>query len=637
VVAVTMPADTAESLLHDAVEHLKARRLTDAELVCRRILQIAPRNADALHLLGRVTHEAGNPSVAGALIGKAIAARPTVAAYHNSLGMAYLAQGKQDAAIASLRRALEMDAGCVKADLNLGVALLNRGDLDAAVDQFQQILTHRPEDTAAHINLGVAFLLQGKDDVAEFSFRRALEIAPGDAALAHANLGGALLAQGMVEAAVSSYRRALDIDPSLATARSNLLFALHFLPDCDRLTQFSEAKLWGELHAAPLLPSDRPHANLVDPDRRLRVGYVSGDFHRHPVGYFLEAVLRAHDPAAVELFCYSNGNGVDDLTLRLRACVQHWRSVVHVNDAALTELIRRDGIDLLIDLSGHTAGNRLLAFARKPAPVLASWLGYFNTTGIAAMDYVIASGAVCPEGDDRWYVEQVVRLPDDFLCYTPNDAVPVADPPILRDGIPTFGYFGKVSKISPPVVALWARILQTVPKARLYLKDSALDKEGVRERYAQIFAGHGLLDRVELHGRSPYGEYLAAYGRVDVVLDPFPFNGGTTTVEALWMGVPVVSLQGEGFVSRMGLSHLSTAGLPEFVAADADAYVAKAVALVTDPAQLVQLRAGLRERVAQSPLCDGRRFTRALEACYRAMWRTWCDGQARGQRPEPIL
>jgi protein O-GlcNAc transferase len=301
--------------------------------------------------------------------------------------------------------------------------------------------------------------------------------------------------------------------------------------------------------------------------------------------------------------------------------------VIHLDDDATADLVRADGIDILIDMMGHTAGHRLLVFARKPAPVQATWLGYYNTTGIPAMDYIVADRWVCPDEDDARYVEQIARLPDSYLCYTPLVDMPEpGEPPLLRRGYPTFGCFNNLAKVSSEVVKLWAILLQRVPQARLLLKAPSLDDAQVRARLTDELATHGVgPERLDFLGSTSQPEHLAAYADVDIALDPFPHNGGTTTAEALWMGVPVVTFGGDRFVSRVGVSILNAAGLGDLVAASPSAYVDLAASLATDAARLVEVRAGLRTRLAQSALCDSARFTRSLEHAYREMWRRWCS------------
>jgi protein O-GlcNAc transferase len=472
--------------------------------------------------------------------------------------------------------------------------------------------------------LGLALLSQCKPTAAEASFRQALDIAPDDANT-HLNRGSALIALGRVIEAEASFRQALTLKLAFLAAHSNLLFLMHYLPTCGREVLFAAGTDWGDRYATPLVGTNLPHVNVRDPERRLRVGYVSADLHHHPVGHVLAAVLASHDKDQLETYCYNNNRYADHITARIFASADHWRNIKGIDDREVAAMIRADGIDVLVDLSGHTSGHRLLVFARKPAPIQATWLGYFDTTGLPAMDYIIADRFVCPEGDERFYTERILRLPDAFLCYVPPECVNMAPAPALSRGYVTFGCFNNIAKITPEVVALWGQICRAVPTARVCLKSAAFADAGVAERYRAMFATHGVsAERVLLSTRSSYSDYLVAHNDVDIALDPFPYNGGATTCAALWMGVPVVALTGDRFVSRMGMSLLSAANCREFIAESPERYVEKAVALASDPDHLASVRAELRQRVIGSPLCDETRFTRGLEAAYRRMWRDWC-------------
>jgi predicted O-linked N-acetylglucosamine transferase (SPINDLY family) len=352
------------------------------------------------------------------------------------------------------------------------------------------------------------------------------------------------------------------------------------------------------------------------------LGFVSPDLGRHPVGYFLVRVLENFNQEQHETICYSDRIVKDDWTHRFQAAVTQWRDVSGMSDARLAEQIRADRIDVLFDLAGHTAHNRLLVFARKPAPLHITWIGYEGTTGLAAMDYLLADRHMVPEGSRQHYRERVLRMPDGYLCYDPPDAAPPVGPlPSLEKGYATFGSFNNLAKITPEVVAVWAEILRRAPTARLVLKYRGLGDSTVKRRYLDLFAAHGVeTQRLELVPPSSYAEYLAAYHQVDVALDTFPFSGSATTCEALWMGVPVVTCPGETFASRHSLSHLSNVGLTETIAHDLDEYVDLAVSLAGDLPHLAVLRAGLRQRMAASPLCDGKRFADNLMSMLHDVW-----------------
>ncbi len=393
----------------------------------------------------------------------------------------------------------------------------------------------------------------------------------------------------------------------------------------------AEARRYGELVMRLARPC-KVWGNMPDPARRLRVGLVSGDLRAHPVGYFLEnvlAALSAHAAGRLEIFAYSNHFSADAVTGRIKACCRGWHQAVGLSDEALARRIHGDGIDILFDLSGHTAHNRLPVFAWKPAPVQVAWLGYFATTGVAAMDYLIADPWTLPETEEIYFTEKIWRLPETRLCFTPPDVdVAVAPLPALTIGYITFGCFNNLTKVNDAVVALWARVLASVPNSRLFLKTKQLNEAAVRQSVAERFAAHGIgVGRIILEGSEPRAKYLAAYHRVDIALDPFPFTGGTTSAEGLWMGVPVLTLAGESFLSRQGIGLLMNAGLPEWIAADADDYVARAVSHAGDLQRLAALRNGLRQQVLASPIFDAPRFVRHFEAALRGMWAQWCDQQ----------
>jgi predicted O-linked N-acetylglucosamine transferase (SPINDLY family) len=361
----------------------------------------------------------------------------------------------------------------------------------------------------------------------------------------------------------------------------------------------------------------------------LRIGYVSGDFQQHPVGFLLARVLEAHDRAGFEIFCYANSANVDHVTERLKRAADHWRDIVGLSNPDCAAMIRRDRIDVLIDLSGHTAKNRLPMFALRPAPVQASWLGYFGTTGLPAMDYSLMDNAAAPPGEERWFTEAIVRLPYGRFCYAaPSYAPDPVDPPSLRRGYVTFGSFNNVAKIGANVVKLWAEALQATPNSRLLLKWKSFDNEEVRNRFTEAFRGAGVApERLELRGFSPHPEMLAQYRDIDIALDPFPFGGGLTSCEALWMGIPVATLPGDRPASRQTVGFLDLLGLGGCAARSTSEYIRCATELAADPDRLTTLRHSLRSRMTKSPLCDGALFTPTLEAAFRAMWNRWASGE----------
>jgi protein O-GlcNAc transferase len=498
--------------------------------------------------------------------------------------------------------------------LSLATALLNRA------------VAARPGNRAFHKVLGDVLQAQGKPDQAIASYERAL-IADPLHAETHHNLAIALLQAGKPEEAATRLRQALALAPERAELHSNLLLVMQYLPHLARSTLFAESRDWATLHAART--PHQSHANSPDPERRLRVGYVSADFRRHPVGLFLEPVLVAHDPTQIEVFCYANTSQVDEVTKRLRSGASAWRTIAELADDQAADLIRDDGIDILVDLSGHTAGNRLPLFSRKPAPVQITWAGYSATTGLSAIDYFVADRFVCPEdeAEEDYFTERIARLPAYFLSYLPSPAAPEVSPaPFLSNAYVTFGCFNALSKVNAEVVDVWSEILRQVPNARLCLKADSLADGGVKARYTHLFAQHGIsAERLELLPRSSnWSEYAGAFAQVDVALDPFPYNGGTTSIDGLWMGIPLVTLSGNRCVGRMGKGILSCLGLQSLVTHDVPGYVAAAVALAHDPGRMVELRGALRRRMIESPLCDNKSFARDLESLLRTIWQRWC-------------
>jgi predicted O-linked N-acetylglucosamine transferase (SPINDLY family) len=482
-----------------------------------------------------------------------------------------------------------------------------------------------PACAEAHQNLGRAFQDLGRLDEALACYRRALEVRPGFAE-AHANLGNALKDQGDLDAAILCYRRALELKPDFAAAHSNLIYAMHLCPGQTAQSIYAEYRQWNEQHAQPLAESIRSHPNDRSPDRRLRIGYVSPDLRQHPVGRFLLPLLAAHDHQAVEVFCYSSVRFPDAVTDQCRAGADVWRDVLPLSDEQVADAVRADRIDILVDLTMHMAGSRLLAFARKPAPVQVAYLAYCGTTGLAAMDYRFTDPYFDPpDGDRQPYSERSVWLPDTYWCYQPTTRTPLLERlPALKTGHITFGCLNNFCKVSEPTLDVWSRLLRTVRDSQLVLHAHAGSH---RNRARDLFARQGVSpERVEFVGLLPLDEHFRTYQRIDIALDPFPCGGGTTTCDALWMGVPVVTRVGQTAVGRAGLSILSNLGLPELAARDADGYVRIAAQLAGDLPRLAERRATLRERMQRSPLMDAPRFARNVEAAYHEMWRRWCGG-----------
>ena len=448
--------------------------------------------------------------------------------------------------------------------------------------------------------------------------------------MAYNNRGVALKDLGRLDEALASFNKAILLEPDFVDAYSNLLLTLNYTPDLDLSDHIATARKFGELVTEKAGPHFPDYQCLPTPEK-LRVGLVSGDLRNHPIGYFLESVLSSIDPSKIELIAYPTAPTIDDLSERIKSSVSMWKPIFGQTDEAAANMIYADGVHVLLDLSGHTAGNRLLMFGHKPSPVQVSWLGYFATTGLNEMDYLIGDPYVTPPKDDEQFTEEVWRLPETRWCFTPPDIdVEVSAPPAVNHGYVTFGCFNNTTKVNDRVVALWAKVLEAVPDSRLLLKAKQLRDQMTQESIIQRFAAHGIdSKRIILEESEDRQKYFAAYNRIDITLDPFPFTGGTTSVESLWMGVPLVTLAGGSLISRQGVGVLMNAGLSDWVAADEEEYVAKAVLFASDLDKLASLRAGLRSQVLASPLFDAPRFARNIEQALWDMWNQWDPSSAK--------
>jgi protein O-GlcNAc transferase len=509
-------------------------------------------------------------------------------------------------------------------------ALSRMGHIEEALAEYRALQRRAPEFTAGHAAYGTFLSNLGRWDAAVAALREADRLDPGSTAILN-NLGNALKHTGEIREAVRCFESVIAREPDFMDARQSRLFLLHYLPDATPDVLFAAHREFNDRHAAPLAAIHAPHRNAPRPDRRLRVGYVSGDLRRHPVGYFIKPVIEAHDRDAVSVIGYATSAQRDDLTAGIEAACDVWRQVDALDDAVFAEMIRADAIDILVDLSGHTPGQRLLTFARRPAPVQATWLGYLDTTGLDAIDYIIVDPLFMPPAGSRQRLSEApLELRRSYLCFQPPDYAPdVSALPALKGTGMRFGSFNNLAKINEKVIALWAEVLKAVPHATLVLKTHDLARAPSREWLTARFGAHAIEPaRLDLRSGASHRELLAAYAEIDVALDPFPYTGGLTTLEALWMGVPVITLAGDTLLGRMGVTCLGNAGLPEFVADSPTRYVEIAVRCAHELSWLARIREEMRQRLARSPLLDAAGFTRDLEAGYRRVWRNWCGRTA---------
>jgi len=628
----------------------------EAVAAFRRAAELRPDLAERHNDLGTALLEAGDPAGARAACTRALALRDDFPVAHSNLGNALLAERRIPEARAQLERTVARWPDCTEAWYNLGSAALADLAFADAEAAFRRTLALAPGHLAAACNLGSALHAQGRHQAALEACERALRLDPTcldacnnasaaaralgrmddavqlleraialrpDFPVTHGNLGHLLKDLGRMDEAVRCFRRALELDPADPVVRSNLAYAVSFLPGCDARAILAENLQWQQVQVPPDW-GRAGHPNDPDPHRRLRVGYVSPDFREHCQSLFTLPLLAHHDHSRFEIFGYAGVARPDPITRRIAGLMDGWRDIARLDDAACAAQIRADRIDILVDLTMHMANGRPHLFARKPAPVQVAWLAYPGTTGLAAMDYRLTDPYLDPPGQhDDWYSETSIRLPDTFWCYDPLTAEPEPGPlPALERGGITFGSLNNFCKVNPEVLALWARVLTAVPGSRLLLQ---CQPGRHRERVlAALGAGGVAPERIEFAPFLPRAAYLALYRQVDVGLDTFPYNGHTTSLDAFWMGVPVVTRLGATVVGRAGWSQLSNLGLRELAADSDESFIRIATGLARDRPRLAGLRAGLRARMEASPLMDAPRFAGHLESALRGLWTQWC-------------
>jgi len=645
---------------HLGIVFVRQNKFDKAAEYYQRAIVLNPHNAFAHYNLGNLFQKQAELDKAVGAYQEAIALNNHYPQMHLNLGNVFREQGELDQAIDCYQRALSLNPDYVDAHNNLGELLIEDGKLVEAGNHLQEALALNPKYGKTYHNLGKLREAQGQMDNALVCWQRALELMKPDDARsyfkvgymltkrdrfteamnyfrqalalepkhfdAHTNLADVLRSQGMINDAITHYKQALEIKPTSIAAHHSLLWTLNY-SDHDQAAIFLEHQRFNEQHALHLAASISAHLNDREPpQRRLKIGYVSGDFRRHSVAFFIREILAHHNHEQFEIVCYYNDRKVDKITRQLQAYADSWVDCIDLSDDKLADKIRADQIDILVDLAGHTAGNRLFVFAMKPAPIQVSYLGYPNTTGLTAIDYRITDNYRDPqETSEPFSSESLIRIPG-YYCYRPHDDTPpVSELPYFEQGAITFSSFNNYAKMNPDILALWAEVLNTVSGSKLLLKTKVLSDEPIREALKKQLAKMGIApERLILEAQDVAPAYLKRYHQVDIGLDPSPFNGGTTTCEALWMGIPVVTLVGKTHSSRMGLSILSTLGLTELIAYTSEQYVDICLKLANDTDYLQQLRASMRERMLASPLMDYVNFTYCLEAEYRKMWETWC-------------
>jgi predicted O-linked N-acetylglucosamine transferase (SPINDLY family) len=610
---------------------IQGGRLAEALALGKQLCAAKPEDPSLWMLLASAQAASGNYDRVVHCCDRIIAQDPGNATAHSNRGVALYSLRRLQQAEQAFRMALSLDPRLISAGNNLGMVLKDLGRNIESVQVFEKMIANNSATPAAqraslYANLALAQLCCDLFEPAEQSCRMALKLDPS-CVPAHNNLAQALKERGFFAESIAQQRVAIALSPGGAGLHSNLLLDLNYLPDFDAYECLREHRLWGE-RCGTSSGGVTKHANAPDPEKRLRVGYVSPDFRAHSVAFFIEPLLSAHNRERIEVFCYANQVGPDAMTHNLHGLADQWRNVWSLDDVKLAELVRSDGIDILVDLAGHTSGNRLTVFGRKPAPVQVTWLGYPNTTGLREMDYRLTDEWADPQGvSDALHTESLVRMPNGFLCYKPLDDCPdVAALTVPKDEHITFGCFNNSAKVNGQVLDAWSAILTELPDARMLLKSRQLAAPGLQQRFHEEFARRGVdPDRVEMMGRvNSTNDHLALYGRVDIALDTFPYNGTTTTCEALWMGVPVIALAGDRHAGRVGVSLLHGVGLEELLGASPDEYRRLATSLARDRNRLAAYRSALRTRMRNAPLTDAVDFARDIEAAFRAMWHKWC-------------
>lgn len=619
--------DQPEVLQRLGVVRAQQGALPQAAVLMERALAFEPASAEGCANFGSVCFHLGRLDEAVRWCGWAATLRPDLHDAHFNAGVALAALRRPEAALEAWGQALRLRPGMWDTHHQCAQALMMLKRYDPALDHVRTAIALEPAVANPYTDLAnLLWLRAGALTEAEWASRCAVRLAPGQAE-GWGTLAGMLLYQGRAAEAVGAYHAAQAAAPDHPRLHSNLIYARHYLGGITAAAMAAEHRNWHNRHAAAL-PQYTHHQHDRTPERRVRIGYLSPDFAQHPVSAFLEPLLAAHDRGQFSLHAYAAVTAPDATTARLRRLVDDWCDIAPLDDAAAAERIHHDGIDILVDLAGHTQGNRLLVLARKPAPVQVTWLGYPDTTGLNAVDYRLVDAVTDPPGSaEALHSEALLRLEGGFLCYRPVEGRPDPGPPPHRaQGWITFGSFNNLAKLSPDTLSVWTVLLRRLPEARLLLKNRSFADAGTRAAWQAHFQAAGITEeRVLLWppSESPL-EHLAAYRAIDIGLDTFPYNGTTTTCEALSMGIPVITLAGDRHASRVGASLLARVGLEDLVTTSPAAYVERAVALAAASGMLAGWRAALPHRLRFSPLCDGRRFARQVEGAYRQIWQHWC-------------
>lgn len=659
--AIAIRSDNVDYLNNLGGLQTRADRLDEAEATLRKAIGLAPAHIPAYINLATMLERADRQTDAVTCYRAAIEIDPRNSVLHGNLGMLLQKVGETDTALTAFHDAADLAPQSPEARNNLANVLKEVGDFDAAEAEYKHAVALKPDYANAYQNLGSLLIEMGRAEDGIEALRRALLVQPdherafvnlaaglnqterlveGAAAArraieinpnlpdAHNNLGVALRALGDYTGAEAAYRRVIELDPAHARGHSNFLYAIDFNTAYDASDHQAERRRWYDMHGKSLAREIRPKENDPTPERRLRIGYVSADFRHHSATNGFGPMLLSYDRSKFDVVCYACNFKQDDVTDRFRAAATEWRDCASMGDVELAAQIREDKIDILVDLSGHSAGNRLLVFARKPAPLQVTAWGFGTGTGLPTIDYFLTDEIIAPESEHHMYAETVRFLPSHLPYMPPIPSPEVMEPPCLVNGFVTFGSFNRLEKMNDAALMVWSEILNHVPNSKLIIKSQALDRETVLKEFTARMATSGIeSDRFKLLGGNPQPEHLAKHGLVDIMLDPFPHGGGVSSADSLWMGVPVVALSGNTIPGRLGASALHALGLDDFIASDTEEYIEIARRAAGERGYLKELRSSLRDRIIASPVGDPNLYVSAVEYLYRDIWTEWCSAQ----------
>lgn len=620
------PQDVHTEKFDEAAGLFRDGKLAEAQACYEKLLARDSGSARALHGMGVVRFHLHDIEASFEYLQRALLVQPDYATAYCSMGLFQRKLGRLLAAKISYRKALELDSSAIEILCIMGAICKELNQYELSEEYLNRALDSGTAHAPAHYEYAGLHLKMKHYDIAIEHFVKALELQPNYAD-ACTQLALIYLSQGRQLEANTYLKTALEHRPDSLLIRGVLAFTMHYLPEVTPADVYTASTKWARLAVEAITRRFDRYDNDPDLDKVLKIGFISPDFRRHPVGYFIQSFLMLHSIDQFEVVCYSDVRGEDDLTKQLIESSDKWRRVYGVKDDKLAEMIQRDRIDILVDLTGHTKDSRLNVFVMKPAPIQITWAGYVGTTGLDAIDYLISDRFQSPEGSEEFAVERIIRMPDDYICYTPPEYAPeVAPLAALENGYITFGCFNNHAKISETAIAVWCDILKRVANSKLFVKNPSFSDQSTVDRFMLLFEKHGIPpERIRVEGQSPHPEMLERYSLVDIQLDTMPYSGGLTTLESVWMGVPVITFPGALFSSRHSLSHLMNIGLSDCVASSLEEYIAIACSMAGDVATLSEMRINLRDTMASSPVCDGFGFTENFQCVLREMWREWCE------------